>query len=404
MNPAHVAYAERDSEGLYHGIVRANTIMHDNFAMTLQPTIGNLGIKIFAANMPEGATCWPAPYDALLIIRNHVMRGGYVWCAQRYRGPVWKYDINQAYAAAMREAKLPCGSMMRCRWYHPAAPCAIYQVSGSRAHNRVPFYAADIDGRKQFYIDVIPRSWITSIEYEQLRKEGWRLTIHDGYIWTETFRMKQFVDDLERARSQAEGGPSGAEGLMIKAVGNNSYGKTVEQLGGLEIVLSASQPDGFACYRPESVIGSCLWFRFAQPVAREYHQPQIGAFITAHVRMVLRRAILRDVDAWLYSDTDCVMFSRPVALDIDPKRYGAFKVECEGDHYVVIDKKVYAKLDGTEKHAKGMNIKPLGVDDFEKWYAGSSPRQRQLQRAGFVKVLCGTDMFSIREKVGSKKP
>ena len=138
--------------------------------------------------------------------------------------------------------------------------------------------------------------------------------------------------------------------------------------------------------------------------AKAHHQPHIGAFITAHVRMVLRRAILLNPDAWLYADTDCLMFSQDMTakLDIDPKRYGAWKVEENGSIYSVIAKKVYASLDDKHRSAKGMNVRRLSASDFAAWYEGTSPIQDQTQLNNFLSVLVGADMYRAQRRKGTK--
>lgn len=406
-NPEHVRYAERDSEGLYYGLMRAREITLQNFHIDLCPTIGNMAIKILQRFMPKRTECWKPPVPALRVIRDQVMRGGFCFCVKRYRGPVWKYDINQAYAAAMRDAKLPAGRCMFSRSRNPYARVYIARVRGKNFRNRVPFYYRDMETKKSvFGLQEIGDTWLTSIEIEQLEREGWRLEIGESWFWDDHFSLKEYVDTLEQLRINAPGGPKSAQGDMMKYVGNNSFGKTVEQFDGLELVMSAEAPEGFSSYMPEESDGlEYIWFRIAKPMLREYHQPQIGAFVTADVRMRLRRAALLDPDAWLYGDTDCVMFtqSQTDKLEIDPGKYGAWKIEEEGTVYLIANKKTYSSADGRTKHAKGLNVRYLTTEDFEKWVAGEAPSQSQVQRQNFVKVLSGFDMFISREKVGEKK-
>ena len=414
-NPDHVRYAERDSEGLYHAMRNVERIVFDTFGMRLQPTVGNLGIKIFQANMPVSATVWKPSLPALDAIRNQVLRGGYCVTQRRYNGPVWKYDINQAYAAAMRDARLPAGTSYwmppvkwqpaeRSRAINPYAKTFIVRCRGKlRKGNTVPFYVRDMEGKSVFAVDELPETWITSIEYAQLIAEGARLEVLESYFWDEHFTMKAFVDRLEHLRMNAEGGPSGPLGTVVKMIGNNAYGKTVERLDGLEIVMALECPEGYSNYQSEETdTENFIWYRFADPVMREYHQPQVGAFITAQVRMVLRRAILKAPDAWIASDTDSCTFSRAVDLPIDAKKYGLWKIEETGAGYWFIDKKVYARHDGEVKHAKGMNVKRLKAADFEAWFNGAPPTQRQTHRQNFVKFLAGGAMFTERDRVGSK--
>lgn len=413
-NRAHVEYAERDSEGLYHGMKCFERIVMDNFGVALAPTIGNVGIKIFQRHMPWDVTVWEPRLNVLNIIRNQVMRGGYCFRFRQYHGPVWKYDINQAYAAAMRETALPSG---RCvHGLHDLARCYIVKLRATHSNNVVPFYYRNMEGEASDGITVIDETWLTASEHKQLKAEGWKIEVMDGYFWDEHFSMRGYVDKLEALRGAAEGGPSGAAGTVFKNIGNHSYGKTVEQLDGLELVMANEKPEpdrsgvqagkGWHDYNTDDEALQHIFFRFGTPMMREYHQPQLGAFITAHVRMVVRRAILECPEGWLYADTDCVIFDRPQkaspALDIDPKLYGRWKVEAEGEPYLIVAKKVYASVDGKVKHAKGMNVRFLDVRDFAEWLAGRPPEQSQVQRQNFVKVMSGADMFQNRIKVGQR--
>jgi len=421
-NHQHVAYARRDSEGLFHGMVRAESILIDQFNQPLAPTMGRACIKIFSSYIPEGVAVHGCSDEQNAIIRNQVMRGGFCFCVRSFVGPVWKYDINQAYASAMRDADLPAGRAYSAKKPHSFADVYCVQVSGANPANKIPFYVKCPDARgvirAAFCVTEIRDTWITSIEYAQLKAEGWKLSISDSIYWDETFRMKDYVDMLETTRQQCAGGPKGAVGTMIKAVGNHSYGKTVEDLSSLDLLLAKECPDGYAEFLSSEVddpFVSFIWSREKETAPREYHQPQIGAFITAHVRMVLRRAALVDPDAWIYADTDCVVFTRDVTnkLDIHAARYGAWKIEESGTPYRIITKKVYSSVETKQDrktgktvpktaHAKGLNVKHLSDEDFAGWQQGNIPEQTQIQRQGFIKVMQGDDMYKTRTRKGSR--
>lgn len=420
-NPRHCEYAMRDSVGLWHGMQRAQAIMLQTFNAPLAVTMGGVCIKIFAAHIPRDVTISSLTPDLLDLTRTFVMRGGYCYCARRYHGPVWKYDINQAYAAAMREADLPCEGFLRLSGT-PAdgVRCFIARIEARKPGNKIPFYyRAEIDGRIRslFATDHIRETWITSIEYRQLQSEGWRITCYEYVGWLGAFSMREYVDKLETLRTKAEGGPSGPIGTMVKATGNHSYGKTVEHVEPIEYVLADECPDDCLPYYdngPEPL--AHIFYRMdPNRGAKDYHQPQLGAFITAHVRMVLRRAILCAPDAWLYADTDCVVFSRDVtaSLDIDAKRYGAWKVEDAGTVYRIIAKKVYAQVESAEiyggppnpklkRSSKGMNVKRLSADDFARWFEGGEPVQDQIQINNFLAVLCGAEMYRTQRRKGTR--
>lgn len=407
-DPDDVAYAFRDSEGLYFGMETAQQIVFERFNLGLRTTIGNLGIKIFSSRIPEGVRIVEPSIAALDVLRTYVCRGGYCHLMRPYKGLVWKYDLNQAYAAAMREARLPAGDCRHLKGEAQFAKVAMVRITATNPKNKIPFYCRALEGgrvKSVFATTTIPDTWVTSSELAQLRREGWTIRARESFAWYEDFDMRDYVDALEQLRMNAPGGPSGAVGTMIKAIGNNSYGKTLEQLEPLELVLAKERPPGYADYygheNPDII--PYVWCRFVETPVKDYHQPQIGAFITAHVRMVIRRAALLNPDAFLYADTDCVIFSQDMTkqLDIDSRRYGAFKLEESGTEYMLIAKKVYASGDFETKHSKGLNVKELTFDDFVRWYEGTAPVQSQVQRQNFVKVLRGTDMFVKRTRKGT---
>ena len=414
INPKHCAYAMRDSVGLYHAMHRAQTIMLDTFNQPLAVTMGGACIKIFTAHIPRDKVIHALPPEALSIIRQSVMRGGFCYCVRRYDGPVWKYDINQAYAAAMREAQLPAGGIVKLKISPRKLKTPfIARITAAHSRNRIPFYYREVSGtgvKAKFSSNNIGDTWITSIEYHQLLSEGWQVNDIEAWAWSDSFDMREYVDKLETLRVNADGGPSGPIGTMVKATGNHSYGKTLERVEPIEYVIAAECPDDcLPFYGDGSDPIEHIYYRIdADRKPKAHHQPHVGSFITAYVRMVLRRAALIDPDAWLYADTDCVVFSRDVSasLDIHAKRYGAWKIEEEGTRYQIIAKKVYAEVreDGKtgKTSAKGLNVRRLSADDFARWLDGEPPEQTQIQSNNFLAVLCGAEMYRTQVRKGTR--
>lgn len=400
-NKQHVAYAERDSEGLWHAMQACNQKMIELTGNELQATMGRAAINYLMSQMPEGVQVWRPHTEAFDIIHDRAKRGGYVWIAKQYKGKVWKYDLNQAYAGAMRDCALPAGGLIGVDWYEPNN-VGLYKCKISRQQtSRVPFYFKHFDtGRAGFTDGRQVETWILSNEIEHLLMDGWQVETQEGFIWKESFNLAHMVAELERMRFSDPEGPSGPLGLMVKTVGNSSYGKTLERLDGVSLVLANQCPDGYVSYL--SLAGDePIYAKDEGQTFAPYHQPQIGAFITAHVRIQVREAALEMEDAFIYADTDCVVFSKPALhLDIDPRRYGAWKAETEGVDYTFIGKKVYCGDDGS-KHAKGLRISDLAQADFDNWYSGKAPKQNQLQRVNFLKMVAGQDMFRYLSRRGT---
>lgn len=120
--------------------------------------------------------------------------------------------------------------------------------------------------------------------------------------------------------------------------------------------------------------------------------------------MKIRRAALLAPREFLYADTDAVVYSRPVDLPLDRAKYGLWKLEAAGERYIICNKKVYAAEDGSVKHAKGLNVDRLTVDDFVRWHDGAPPVQEQLQRKNWLRFLMGEPMFAPLSKIGQISP
>lgn len=425
-NPKHRAYAMRDSEGLDFAMNKCQDILLENFEQPLAVTMGGACIKILKAHLPEDVIVRPNSEKLNGIIRHYAMRGGYCYCVRRYQGPVWKYDLNQAYASAMRESLLPAGGAVHtsnairkipedgsefqtAKTVMVEASCYIVRIEAWNEQNRIPFYCRTLASgrmRSVFAGHHIPATWITSNEHRQLVQEGWRIQIKESYSWSGTFNLKDYVDKLERRRMNCEGGPSGPEGTIYKCVGNHSYGKLLEENEPITYVLAKDCPPGFVPHYPEGV-GDPLEHIYEQRIddvhPKDYHQPHIGAFITAHVRMVVRKAALVDPDSWLYADTDCVVFSRDITstLDIDPKRYGAWKIEESGTDFQIIAKKVYTNTETGKGSAKGLHVRKVTPAQFTEWLNGTPPIQEQVQRNNFLKVMQGAEMYRSQVRRGT---
>lgn len=400
-NPQHVKYAERDSEGLYHAMKKVSVIIHDLTDRELKPTVGNLAIHYFMDNVPKDVELKTPHGRVAELLHGPLKRGGYCWAAKQYQGPAWKYDINQAYAAAMRDAKLPCGDTIHTNDYENDKPGIYSVIISKKKKTRVPFYYKDQDGIGKFTTGLKAKCWLTTIEIEHLKQDGWQVEVITGYYWSEHFNMEHFVNKLEKLRSTDKDGPSGPLGTMVKALGNNAYGKTLEQLWDNEFILAKEKPDGYELFDSFDKDAKYIFARERKSFDKKYHLPQIGAFITAHVRCVVREHAVYDEDHFLYADTDCIAFSRKARhLHLDPTRYGSWKVENAGDTFIIIGKKAYWCEDGTTK-AKGMMVRHLTKQHYIDWLKGKIPEQDQLQRQNILKFLSGRDMFNMLRRKGT---
>lgn len=398
----HREYAERDSIGLWHGMVEVESIVRNLTGLPLSPTIGNLGIKYFMSKMPEGKMVWRPSEEVLDAVHGSALRGGYCWCARQYRGKVDKYDLNQAYAAAMRETQLPCGQRTRVKLFD-GDRSGIYCVTISHhTFQPIPFYIREYPrGTPRFTHGQPITGYITTDELVLLDEHGWRIENRGGWVWEDSFTMGEMVNELEHLRMTCKGGPQGAEGRMIKGIGNNAYGKTLEQLDGVAFVMSKKCPPGYLPYHAEDDDMRYVWYTEGTPYLKPYHQPQVGTFITASVRCKVLRTAWSQPERIVYADTDCLMVEHgtPLNIEIHPSRYGAWEEEANGEQYLVIGKKIYANLDDRTIHAKGLRVRELTILAMEEWFNGNVPKQTQVQLQSFMHL--SGEMFRTLDRKGT---
>jgi hypothetical protein len=354
------------------------------------------------SQMPEGVNVFRPPDTLFDILHTKAKRGGYVWLTKQVKDfPVYKYDINQAYAGAMRDCALPAGTAIQCGPDFVEGKPGVYLARIWRDEKTlVPFYFRDAETDQAKCSDGLKpvETWIFSNEIEHLKADNWHVELIDGWYWDSSFNWRDAVNALEKMRASDPDGPSGALGTMVKQVGNSGYGKTLERIDGVSIVLAKECPKEYQ--RRSAIDCENVFMKTEDPIISPYHQPQIGCFITAHVRVQIREAALGAADAFIYADTDGIEFSREVFhLDVDPKRYGAWKLEAANKKATHIAKKVY-EVENTI-HAKGMRTRELASADMSKWYDGTPPEQEQLQRINIFKMLAGQPMFRKQVRRGT---
>lgn len=418
-NGSHVAYAERDSVSLFAGLGECENQTQSFTGFPLSPTVGRLAIKYFATQIPPKISIWRLKGEWNDIVKNYGYRGGYVFTAKKYHGPLYQYDLNQAYAAAMRDARLPCGTAWEVSRYDNERVGVYVCILWRDGLSRIPVFLRRCDGWNttgQGMGEVGESAWavagrtrtvLLSNEIDTLTEYGWHIEIEKGLVWNDSFNMAAMVDALEEKRSD---NPSGPLGTICKMLGCNAYGKTVEQIPDLRYCITAGNPrtdkENWLPTFPESDSLGNFWtlHRSEAQGERVYHVPQIGAFITADVRMRVYRAANLRADCFIKADTDSVAFSEPVDLPLHKWEYGKWKKEYDGTEAIVIGKKVYATRD-TEFHptAKGLSTRYLTWEDFEEWFENDNPpRQIQTQLQSWKKGIgVEAPMFSLLEKRGS---
>jgi hypothetical protein len=385
-NPDHVAYAKRDAEALYHAMQKASTVVRAITGRNLAATIGALAIRTFMSRMPRSAVVPALRPEQYRIVRRIIMRGGYV-ASRRFRGKLWTYDLNQAYAFAMRSCSMPSGRCLPTNTYRSGIPSFFRCVLTRCDRSPVPYIVRTCE-KPYLMIETYGErceTWLTNDEIDCLRRHHWTVETISGYAFEGSFSMRQFVNGLEaRRRHFPKDHPVN---IICKYIGCNAYGKTLQEPITTRIVLSRVPLQGAFPLCEDDAGGRPIPGFWIVPETKDtrrcFERPQIGAWITAFVRCTVFDAIMQAPDAFVKADTDSVSFSRPIALPISSWRYGEWKIESAGDFHIVVAKKVYWSA---SKHAaKGLRIRELTREDYERWHLGQVPSQEQIQLVNWKK-------------------
>jgi hypothetical protein len=275
-------------------------------------------------------------------------------------GPVYEYDINSAYPAAMVDG-LPC--LLHGYWKHstglrygtgdssslqdlPPATVArtLWRYDGeddpvwgplpvrrAEGGHSICFPLSSWAGQADWY-------WLPEI-LAAMEHGSFYVECTEFWSWIQApcdCRPFDWIDDLYAERVRIG---KGGKGYVIKLGLSSLYGKCAQRVG-----------------------------------AGLYFNPVWAGLITSRTRAILYRAATRDV---FMMATDAVYSTVPLDLPTDAKRLGAWDCTVIPDGMFVIQPGVYWKFDGTTITAKtrGINKRILEAHKdkiMQAWHAGDT--------------------------------
>jgi hypothetical protein len=267
-------------------LVQLGTIAHEYWGVSLRPTLGGTALAAARSTLPKGFVKWrPSPLSVALCRAGGGYRGGYVF-GERYRGPLYKIDLTQAYAWSLSEP-LPLASAL--------APYDAAKMGGAglwvarvRGGGNYRAYLSTWDYREgRFRLGTFAGGHavavVSSAEIDGLRALGFDVAPGWGFRWTQTFTLAPFVASLSTVRGLY--GRASGPGRWAKRIGNALAGKFGSSPLMTELCYSQTAPRGgwtiFTDVRGEEVPD--LWTR-QQLAWQPYQQVDIAATVTARVR------------------------------------------------------------------------------------------------------------------------
>lgn len=300
-------------------------------------------------------------------------RGGFTYASKRFQklrtGAGLVLDVNSLYPYIMYSRPMPYGMPERVEGYVAPTerrPLTIFQVTFTAKLKPEHIPCIQIKGSSIFgsteYLEVIEEPttlWVTNVDWE-LYKEHYDIDVlswEGGYRFKAAHGLfKDYIDKWSKVKAESTGGMREIAKLHL----NSLYGKFASNpnVTGKIPVLE----DGRVRY----VLG--------RPETKEPVYTAAGVFITAFARDLTIRAAQANYDVFAYADTDSLHLltdTVPDAIDVDPSRMGAWKLEYRFEEAVFVRAKVYLerKADGTYKTAfaglpQGVASK-LTFDDLE---------------------------------------
>lgn len=372
------AYAERDAVILRIAFERMNEKILELFGVDIGATASSTALRAWQATLNPGVFIQSSRPGFFEERMRQAYFGGLVFLtSEATQKECISYDINSSYPAAMKLDGVPMGRSAFTRSYSKTLP-GIYRVTVTAPDDLI---VPIIPYRDDHGATLWPRgsfeTHITSIEIDFARAHGYKIQVHDGWVWeySSPTWFSSFVKKCEALRTQYKNQPAET---LIKLMQNSVYGKFASRRDRREIVIASETADLIGC-TPVDPDG--LLYMRTTPGDQMMCAPHLAVWITAAARIRLLKAVYAVGPTFcIYGDTDSITIRADCPhLDRVPQSdaYGDFKIDKRWKTFRAIAPKVYAgiradgKTPGTPAGAaKGMPRKQMTPSNFEALLAG----------------------------------
>lgn len=312
-------------------------------------TISSDAMGLFKQSLHENKEKSLKLFDSLFPALDHntdtfirdSYRGGYTYVMDHKRNksfPGCTYDVNSLYSSIMLKSLLPYGKPITDEKYKSFSsdekklyPLYIKEITIEQfelKENKVPiiqikqtgfnareYQKNNIDKSGDGYIKV--RLTVTNIDWA-LIKEFYHLVgvkvIKKMWFKGKNNIFKKYIEYWQNIKENSTGGKREIAKLML----NTLYGKFASKIERLN-KEPALKNDGCISYHNEYKGDAGKMFYTA-----------MASFITSYSRELTIKAIIDNIDRFIYCDTDSIHledFETPI-LDIHHSKFGAWKLEC----------------------------------------------------------------------------
>ncbi len=275
---------------------------------------------------------------------------------------LYYYDVNSMYPYVMYSKEYPTGYVVSTTGYLEDK-LGIYKVT-VEINDKVfyPLLPYRLRGKLLFPVGKFT-GWYTSPEVAKALMLGYKVKIHDGYIFLSSENVfKPFVNKYYNIKKNS----TGPEREIAKLIMNSCYGKLAQRREFYDIVFDAKHDELVDCITLSNE--NMLYLKKVKD-KRNYSFIHWGAFVTAYARLKLFsifEEIVKKGGNVYYCDTDSVVTD--VKLDTSDD-LGGLKLEYEIKEGIFLAPKTYAVItkDGdTKLKGKGFDTSELTFEAYEK--------------------------------------
>lgn len=300
-------------------------------------------------------------------------------------------DVNSSFSSIMAKQNLPCDS--RVSWVNEYKPnyIGMYYIYYNTYDKDFP-YIYDENGK----LSISGRAWVTSIELEDIIKNGTAKVIK-GFIYRKSDKiLKSYAEKIFSLKAQYKK-DNPAIYIVAKLLLNALYGKFAQTEISKTLVSANDEKiqhkiDKSKIDRKNGNHGEVIkpigkYYEVESISYSEYTFVGIASFITAGARLKLINAVRSNRDNALYTDTDSLFVKGSIKnLPIGDK-LGEWSLEFQDCELTLLGRKTYAVL-GNDKIEK---IRAKGVT-LQKFRDKQELHNYQIDVINRMK-LCATDIY-----------
>jgi DNA polymerase elongation subunit (family B) len=274
-------------------------------------------------------------------------------------------DVNSMYPSAMVNQPVPTSNRVRkVKKYH-SKYLGIYHVRYSLPEREFLHIYND-----KGILAAQGTAYITSIELEDIWKNGGLAEIIDGMIYLDSgYLLKEYAETIYQLKRTSKAEGKKALETVAKLLLNSLYGKFAQSDTAITLKSMTHEEFRKALKRGAKIKPVGNMYQVEEYMRSEHSFIAIAAFITAAARLKLLQAVRANRENVLYTDTDSIIVQGEIQGITIGKNLGEWSIEFLNCEVTTLGKKLYAVV-GPEKiekiRMKGVPLQRFPISEKAK--------------------------------------